>query len=80
MVVAASWLSDAKLMQHVHYVHQGIVLVEGKKSYTFTLADGQKITGHDLIHGKVLRWAGADLWKPECAMHGFELRVPLMAR
>jgi hypothetical protein len=56
MVVADSWFSDSKLMQHVHDVHQGIVLVEGKKSYTFTLADGQKITGHDLIHGKVRRW------------------------
>ena len=56
MVVADSWLSDSKLMQPVHDVHQGIGLVEGKKSYTFTLADGQKITGHDLIHGKVRRW------------------------
>jgi hypothetical protein len=45
IVVADSWFSDSKLMQHVHDVHQGIVLVEGKKSYTFTLADGQKLTG-----------------------------------
>jgi len=32
MVVADSWLSDAKRMQHVHDTHQGIVLVEGKQS------------------------------------------------
>ncbi len=56
MVVADSWLSDSKLMQHVHDTHQGIVLVEGKQSYTFTLADGQKVKGHDFIHGEVWRW------------------------
>jgi hypothetical protein len=56
MVVADSWLSDSKLMQHVHDAHQGTVLVEGKQSYTFTLADGQQIKGHDLIHGEGWRW------------------------
>jgi hypothetical protein len=32
MVMADSWLSDSKLMQHVHVTHQGTVLVEGKQS------------------------------------------------
>jgi hypothetical protein len=33
MVVAASWFSDSKLMQHVRSTHQGPLLVEGKVSY-----------------------------------------------
>jgi hypothetical protein len=48
-VVADSWLSDPKLMQHVHDAHQGTRLVEGKQSYVFTLAHGQKVKGRDLI-------------------------------
>jgi len=56
VVVADSWFSDSKLMQHVHDAHQGTVLVEGKQSYVFTLADGQQVKGHDLIHGKGWRW------------------------
>jgi len=56
LVVADSWFSDSKLMQHVHEAHQGTLLVEGKKSYVFTLADGQKVTGCDLIQGEVWRW------------------------
>ena len=34
-VVADSWFSDSKLMQHVHDEHQGTALVEGKGSYVF---------------------------------------------
>jgi hypothetical protein len=56
MMVADSWFSDSKLMQHVHDAHQGTLLVEGKQSYTFTLADGQKVKGRDLIHGAGWRW------------------------
>jgi hypothetical protein len=56
MVVADSWFSDSKLMQHVHDTHQGTVLVEGKKSYAFTLANGQKVKGHDLIQGEGWQW------------------------
>jgi hypothetical protein len=56
MVVADSWFSDLKLMQHVHDTHQGIVLVEGKQSYVFTLPDGHKVKGHDLIHNEAWRW------------------------
>jgi hypothetical protein len=56
MVVADSWCSDAKLLQHVHDAHQGTVLVEGKQSSVFPLADGQKVTGHDLIHREGWHW------------------------
>jgi hypothetical protein len=62
MVVADSWFSDSKLMQHVHDAHQGTLLVEGKVSYCFTLADGQQIKGHDLIEGA---WPWRDHpWEP----------------
>jgi hypothetical protein len=56
MVVADSWFSDSKLMQHVRDAHQGTVLVEGKASYCFTLADGRQVKGHDLIEGKAWCW------------------------
>jgi hypothetical protein len=56
IVVADSWFSDSKLMQHVHDAHQGTVLVESKQSYVFPLADGHQVTGHDLIHGEAWRW------------------------
>jgi DDE superfamily endonuclease len=56
MVVADSWFSDSKLMQQVHNAHHGTLRVEGKQSYTFTLADGQKVKGRDLIQGEGWRW------------------------
>jgi hypothetical protein len=56
MVVADSWFSDSKLMQHVGDTHQGTLLVEEKQSYTFTLANGHKVKGHDLIQGEGWRW------------------------
>jgi hypothetical protein len=56
MVVADSWFSDSKFMQHVRDAHQGTLLVEGKVTYRFTLADGRQITGHDLIEGKGWHW------------------------
>ena len=56
MVVADSWLSDSKLMQYVGAQHRGTLLVEGKQSYTFILADGRKVKGYDLIHGEGWQW------------------------
>jgi hypothetical protein len=56
LVVADSWLSDSKLMQHVHDAYQGTMLVEGKQSYVFTLADGHKVKGEDLIQGTGWQW------------------------
>src|SRR3989442_5469594 len=39
MVVADSWFSDSKLMRHVAAIHDGTLLVEGKSTYVFALAD-----------------------------------------
>src|SRR5262249_16024771 len=56
VVVADSWFSDSKLMQHVGQTHAGTLLVEGKQSYVFTLADGRQIKGQDLIQGAGWAW------------------------
>ena len=56
MGVADSWFGDSKRMQHVRDAHQGTLLVEGKVSYCFTLADGRQLKGHDLIEGQGWRW------------------------
>jgi hypothetical protein len=56
MVVADSWFGDSKLMQHVRDAHHGTLLVEGKVTYCFTLADGRQIKDHDLIEGKGWCW------------------------
>jgi hypothetical protein len=63
MVVADSWLSDSKLMQYVSAQHQGTLLVEGKQSYTFILANGHKVKGCDLIHGEGWQWRSSP-WEP----------------
>src|SRR5262249_31321167 len=47
MVVADSWFSDSKLMRHVATIHAGTLLVEGKSTYVFELADGRQVKGHD---------------------------------
>jgi hypothetical protein len=49
IVGADSWFSDSKLMRHVTDVHQGTLLVQGKRSYTFTLPDGRQVNGSDLV-------------------------------
>jgi hypothetical protein len=56
-------VSDSKLMQHVHDEHQGTVLVEGKGSYIFTLADGRRIKGSDLTQGEAWPWRQHP-WEP----------------
>src|SRR2546427_62735 len=43
MVVADSLFSHLKLMAHVAKAHQGPVLVEGKSTYVFRLADGRQV-------------------------------------
>ena len=48
MVVADSWFSDSKLMRHVAATHGGTLLVEGKSTYVFELADGRQVKGSDL--------------------------------
>jgi hypothetical protein len=51
IITADSWFSDSKLMGHVRHQHQGTFLVEGKVNYTFTLADGRHVNGHDFLEG-----------------------------
>lgn len=56
LAVADSWFSDSKLMNHVRQRHQGVLLVQGKSSYVFTLPDGRKITGRDLLRDDTWPW------------------------
>jgi hypothetical protein len=65
LAAADSWLSDAKLMRHVSDTHQGTLLVQGTSSYAFTLADGQKVKGADLIKGDQWPWRQS-LQAPGC--------------
>jgi hypothetical protein len=50
MVVVDSWFGDSKLMGHVTTMHQGTLLVEGKSTYVFELAEGRQIKGSELQH------------------------------
>ena len=52
-------------MAHVATTHHGTVLVQGKTTYTFTLADGRKVTGAALIHDKEWPWRQS-LHAPGC--------------
>jgi hypothetical protein len=54
MVGADSWFSDSKLMRHGADAPQGTLLVQGKSHHTFTLQDGRKVKGSDLV--KVDNW------------------------
>ena len=56
LAAADSWFSDSKLMRHVRDTHQGTLLVQGKSSYAFTLADGRKVKGADLTTGDQWPW------------------------
>src|SRR5438093_4223203 len=48
IVMADSWFGDSKLMRHVATTHEGTLLVEGKSTYVFRLADGRQVKGSDL--------------------------------
>lgn len=65
LVVADSWFSDSKLMTSVARMHHGTVLVQGKTTYTFTLADGQKVKGADLVEHATWPWRQS-LHAPGC--------------
>src|SRR3989449_8269669 len=65
MLVADSWFSDTKLMSHVAQAHQGTLLVQGKRSYTFTLEDGRKVKGSDLVKPDNWPWQQS-LHAPGC--------------
>jgi len=60
MVVADSWFGDSKLMRRVAAAHQGTVLVEGKSSYVFALADGQQVKGSDLQQHREWPWRSSE--------------------
>jgi len=56
MVVADSWFGDSKLMRHVATTHRGTLLVEGKSTYVFELADGRQVKGSDLQQHSAWPW------------------------
>ena len=65
LVVADSWFSDSKLMAQVAHRQHGTVLVQGKTTYTFTLADGHKVKGADLVQPANWPWRQS-LHAPGC--------------
>ena len=65
MVVADSWFSDSKLMRHIANAHQGTLLVQGKRSSTFTLEDGRKVKGADVVKPDNWAWQQS-LHAPGC--------------
>ena len=65
MVAADSWFSDSKWMRHVADAHQGTLLVQGKRSYTFTLQDSLKVKGSDLVKADKWTWQRS-LHAPGC--------------
>ena len=65
MVAADSWFSDSKFMRHVTNAHQGTLLVQGKRSYTFTLEDGRKVKGSDVVKADNWTWQRS-LHAPGC--------------
>lgn len=65
LAVADSWFSDSKLMNHIRDQHQGVLLVQGKSSYAFSLPDGRKIKGKDLLRDVDLPWRQS-LGAPGC--------------
>ncbi len=56
MVVADRWFSDSKLMRSVANTHQRTFLVQGKRSYTFTLEDGRTVKGSDVVKTDTWAW------------------------
>ena len=64
ILVGDSWFGDSKLMRHVYQQHHGTLLVEGKQSYTFRLADGRQVTGQDLIVDEIWPWREHP-WEPQ---------------
>jgi len=56
ILVADSWFGDSKLMHHVATTHEGTLLVEGKSSYVFELANGRQVKGSDLQHRRDWPW------------------------
>ena len=67
-----------RLMTHIRQQHQGTLLVEGKSTYSFTLADGRRVKGHDLIENQ---WPWRDHpGSHGCTTYGYGPRAPPMAQ
>jgi len=64
ILVADSWFSDSKWMRQVATQHHGTLLVEGKRTYVFLLADGRKVKGHDLVQRPDWPWHESP-WEPQ---------------
>jgi hypothetical protein len=79
MVVAESCFSDSKLMRHVAQAHQGTLLVQGKRTYAFTLQDGRKVKGSDLVKADIGS-GNTVCMRRAVAMGGCELAVEPMVR
>ena len=63
-------------MGHIRHQHQGTLLVEGKVSYTFALADGRHVTGHDFIEGD---WPWRDdPWEPRVRYVRLQAQSPTL--
>src|SRR5262249_17277806 len=84
MVVADSWFSDSKLMHRVAATHGGTLLVEGKSTYIFELADGRQVKGSALQQPNEWLWRDSPrpLGSSHCsrgctACFFFRLRAPL---
>ncbi len=43
-------------MRHIRDQHQGVLLVQGKSSYAFTLPGSRKLKGKDLLRDETLPW------------------------
>jgi hypothetical protein len=56
IVVADSWFSDSKLIRLIAATHGGTLLVEGKSTYVFELADGRQVKGSDLQQLNAWPW------------------------
>ena len=56
MAAADSWFSDSKLMAPRERHASGHLLVQGKSTYAFTLDDGRKVKGADLMQGDQWPW------------------------
>ena len=48
LIVADRWFGDSAVRAHVQTPRRGTWLVEGKRRYVFSLADGRRVTGVDL--------------------------------
>jgi hypothetical protein len=56
IIVVDSWFGDSKLMRLVAATHGGTLLVEGKSTYVFALADGRQVKGKDLQQQREWPW------------------------